>query len=597
MASNGESGRLLSPAVVSHRDHAQRALGHLASGRGARALLALALGACAVLTSGSARAEGDYFYLDRAQISGAPDDGFMVWRPVGSEENRVFVNGALGYSHNPLRKESVTDRASIERLIDNPVQGQFITYLSGGVQVLKRLTFGLTLPLSVLTLYGDDPQVRGVGVGGIGDSPLGVGDLRLDARVKTWETDNEWLKFGLGAALFLPTGTRSAFAGDSGASGYLYAASELDFGKFFLSGNIGPHFRPDGSIGGTNGSLFLGSDVRWAFGAYLPLREGKVRLGGELWGTTGISAADGNSKFFHGANTDLEWTAQGRFLVDQRDRVYVQVGAGTRLTTGYGAPDFRILGSIGTYWNLLDFKAKSPARKVTITSDVDDYDRDTDGDGYPDSVDGCPTEKEDGKPPQSTDGCPGNSDRDADGIPDVDDQCPDKAEDKDKIQDEDGCPEDDADKDSIPDVQDKCPTEPGKRSPIAEKFGCPSLIEMGSDGSVQLLKPIEFETGRAMIKPVSFPILDEVMDLLKSRPSMRIGVYGHTDSKGVPANNLKLSKERAAAVRNYLQGKGVAASRLQSEGFGQTKPVAPNETDEGRAKNRRVEFKILSGAE
>jgi outer membrane protein OmpA-like peptidoglycan-associated protein len=234
---------------------------------------------------------------------------------------------------------------------------------------------------------------------------------------------------------------------------------------------------------------------------------------------------------------------------------------------------------------------------VVIAPDVDDYDRDTDGDGYPDSVDGCPTEKEDGKPPQATDGCPGNSDRDGDGIPDVDDQCPDKAEDKDNIQDKDGCPEDDADSDGIPDVQDKCPTEPGKRSPIAEKFGCPSLIEMGEGGTVQLLKPIEFETGRATIKPVSYPIMDEVVDLLKSRPSMRIGVYGHTDSRGIPGNNLKLSKDRAAAVRNYLTGKGVDPKRLESEGFGQTKPVAPNETDEGRAKNRRVEFKILSGAE
>ena len=167
--------------------------------------------------------------------------------------------------------------------------------------------------------------------------------------------------------------------------------------------------------------------------------------------------------------------------------------------------------------------------------------------------------------------------------------------DKDKVQDEDGCPEDDADKDGIPDVQDKCPTEPGKRSPLAEKFGCPSNLDFSEDGSFKLLKPIEFETGRAQIKAVSFPILDEVLDLMKSRPSIKIGVYGHTDSKGTAPNNLRLSKERAAAVRNYLQGKGVAANRLESEGFGQTKPVSSNDTDEGRAKNRRVEFKILSG--
>lgn len=556
--------------------------------------MALALGASAWLSTGEANAQAGYFQLDRAQISGAPDDGFMVWRPVGAAENRIYVNGALGYSHNPLRNETVTDNPVVEQHIDNPVQGQFITYLSGGAQLLKRLTFGLTLPINLLNIYGDDPQAENVGAGGIGDTPVSVGDLRLDVRVKTWETDSEWLKFGLGAALFAPTGSRNGFSSDGVTSGYLYAASELDFGKFFLSGNLGPHFRPQGSIGGSEGTLYLASDLRWAFGAYLPLREGKVRLGGELWGTTGISSVNDENKFFAGANTALEWLAQGRFTIDPRQRVYVQVGAGTRLSTGYGATDFRILGSIGTYTTLLDIKAKSPARKVTITPDVDDYDRDTDGDGYPDSVDACPTEKEDGKPPQATDGCPGGSDRDGDGIPDVDDQCPDKAEDKDKIQDEDGCPEDDADSDGIPDVQDKCPTEPGKRSPIAEKFGCPSLIERGEDGTVQLLKPIEFETGRATIKPVSFPILDEVLDLMKSRPSMKLGVYGHTDSKGFPGNNLKLSKERAAAVRKYLEGKGIATTRLSSEGFGQTKPVTTNDTDEGRAKNRRVEFKILA---
>lgn len=587
--------------MLSYRELAQRVRGpSITAARGARALVALALGSAALLLgSGEARAQAGYFQLDRAQLSGAPDDGFMVWRPVGSAENRLYLNGALGYSHNPLRSGTVTDNAPIQQRIDNPVQGQFITYLSGGAQLLKRLTLDLTLPVNLLNIYGNDPQGEQVGAGGIGDTPIAISDVRIGVRVKTWETDSEWLKFGLGAALYAPTGSRNAFAGDGATTGYLYVASELDFDKFFLSGNIGPHFRPDRSIGGAQGDLYLASDLRWAFGAYLPLREGKVRLGGELWGTTGMSGVGprNESAFFAGRNTTLEWLAQGRFTLDPRQRFYAQVGAGTRLTTGYGANDFRLLASIGTYTNIADFKAKSPPRKLRVAVDVDDYDRDTDGDGYPDSVDACPTEKEDGKPPQPTDGCPASSDRDGDGIPDVEDQCPDKAEDKDGIQDEDGCPEDDADNDGIPDVQDKCPTEPGKRSPIAEKNGCPSNLDFGEDGSVKLLKPIEFETGRATIKPVSFPILDEVLDLLKSRPGIRIGVYGHTDSRGTAPNNLRLSKDRAAAVRNYLQGKGIAANRLESEGFGQTQPVASNDTDDGRAKNRRVEFKILSGAD
>lgn len=231
------------------------------------------------------------------------------------------------------------------------------------------------------------------------------------------------------------------------------------------------------------------------------------------------------------------------------------------------------------------------------TPSVDDYDRDSDGDGYPDSIDKCPHEKEDGKPPEPTDGCPASSDRDGDGIPDSIDQCPDQPEDKDGIQDDDGCPEDDVDNDGIPDAQDKCPTQPGPRSADATKNGCPSLTKVSENGDVELLQPIEFETGKAVIKPGSFPILDEVVTLMKARGSVKLGVYGHTDSRGIPANNLKLSGDRAASVMAYLVGHGIAPSRLKSQGFGQTQPIADNATDAGRAENRRVEFKMLSGGD
>jgi outer membrane protein OmpA-like peptidoglycan-associated protein len=256
-----------------------------------------------------------------------------------------------------------------------------------------------------------------------------------------------------------------------------------------------------------------------------------------------------------------------------------------------------MLIGIGTYITMSDVEGKSPARKIHVVPSVDDYDRDSDGDGYPDSIDKCPTEKEDGKPPNPTDGCPAASDRDGDGIPDSVDQCPDKAEDKDGIQDDDGCPEYDVDNDGVPDTEDKCPTQPGPRSSVAEKNGCPSLTKVTENGDVELLQPIEFETGRAVIKPGSFPILDEVVTLMKSRGSIKMGVYGHTDSRGIAAMNMKLSGDRAASVMGYLISHGVAQSRLQSQGFGQTKPIADNNTDAGRAKNRRVEFKILSGAD
>jgi len=567
-------------------------------GRIAPVLVAAAAAVGASLLASSAQAQSGTFYLDRAQISGAPDDGFMVWRPYLSEKTRFYANAVLGYSHNPLRNDTVTDDPTAQANIDNPVEGQFITYLSVGSEIANRLSVNLMIPVTTLQITGRDPQGEGVGTGGISDSKVALNDIRLDARVRSWETDNHLLRLGGGGAFWIPSGNTNAFAGDGQATGYLYGSAEFNFGKFFLAGNLGPQFRPERSIGGPNGALFIASELRYAGGLYLPLRDGRVRLGGELWGTTGIASSSDHATFFTGKNTDIEWLAQLRYVLDTRSRWYAEGGFGTRLAAGYGGPDFRMLVGIGTYLTLVDVEGKSPPRKNHMyTPSVDDYDRDSDGDGYPDSIDKCPHEKEDGKPPEPTDGCPAASDRDGDGIPDSVDQCPDKAEDKDGIQDDDGCPEDDVDNDGIPDAQDKCPTQPGPRSAVAEKNGCPSLTKVQENGDVELLQPIEFETGKAVIKPGSFPILDEVVTLMKARGSIKMGVYGHTDSRGIAGNNLKLSGDRAASVVNYLVSHGIAASRLQSQGFGQTKPIADNATEAGRAKNRRVEFKMLSGGE
>jgi outer membrane protein OmpA-like peptidoglycan-associated protein len=471
----------------------------------------------------------------------------------------------------------------------------------GGVQFMGRMSASLSLPIAVVNKAGRDPQAYGVGTGGISDSTTAVHDMRLDFRFKAYESDDGKLRVGGDAAMFLPTGNSTAFTGDGQVTGWLLGLAEYNFDKFLLAGQIGPHFRPERSIGGQYGALFLASELRWAIGAYVPLREGKLRVGGEIFGSTGLSSGlgpnDDANTIFSGKNTPLEWMGEARFLIDSDPQLYVNAGFGTRLSTGYGAPDFRALVSIGRYIELTDSTAKAPPRKVHVVPTPDDYDLDTDGDGYPDAVDKCPSLKEDGKPPDPTDGCPGNSDRDGDGIPDAKDVCPDKAEDKDGVQDEDGCPETDADNDTIPDQQDRCPLQPGPRSDVAERNGCPNLTRVSESGEVELLQPIEFETGKAVIKPASYPILDEVVTLMKARHNLRIGVYGHTDNKGSLALNMRLSKDRAHACLKYLVDKGIAASRLESEGFGPNQPIADNATDEGRAKNRRVEFKILGGSE
>jgi outer membrane protein OmpA-like peptidoglycan-associated protein/tetratricopeptide (TPR) repeat protein len=113
-------------------------------------------------------------------------------------------------------------------------------------------------------------------------------------------------------------------------------------------------------------------------------------------------------------------------------------------------------------------------------------------------------------------------------------------------------------------------------------------------GAKVVLQNIYFETGKATLKEESFFSLDKVVKLLINNETLRIEIDGHTDNVGSDKANQKLSEERAASVVNYLISQGIYADRLTYKGYGESTPIAPNTTDEGKAQNRRVEFKILS---
>lgn len=228
---------------------------------------------------------------------------------------------------------------------------------------------------------------------------------------------------------------------------------------------------------------------------------------------------------------------------------------------------------------------------------------DTDGDGIQDSDDNCP----DVKGLASLKGCP---DRDGDGIKDSDDECPDVKglaalngcpdRDGDGIKDSDdrcpdvkglkefrGCP--DSDGDGIPDIDDKCPAVAG----IPENKGCPAVKEETIKVFTQALTGILFETGKDIIRKTSYPILDNVVDIMRNNPEYNLEINGHTDNVGDDAKNLDLSERRANSVKNYLVSKGINEARLMPRGYGETRPVADNNTAAGRTKNRRVEFKVV----
>ncbi|MDW8467024.1 MAG: OmpA family protein [Chloroherpetonaceae bacterium] len=114
------------------------------------------------------------------------------------------------------------------------------------------------------------------------------------------------------------------------------------------------------------------------------------------------------------------------------------------------------------------------------------------------------------------------------------------------------------------------------------------LDALNKTGRVALY--INFDVGKDIIKPESQPIIDEVVKLLRENPSLKLSIEGHTDDTGTPEGNQRLSEMRAKAVMNALVSRGIDAKRLSAVGYGRTKPIADNATEEGRAKNRRVEL-------
>ena len=218
---------------------------------------------------------------------------------------------------------------------------------------------------------------------------------------------------------------------------------------------------------------------------------------------------------------------------------------------------------------------------------------DNDADGIDDNDDKCPLQSEDRDGFEDADGCP-DADNDKDGLVDKIDQCPNQAEDQDGFEDDDGCPDCDNDKDGVPEcpeAKDKCPAEAGEPSD-----GCPKKYVniVVTKNKIELKQTVFFDTRKATIKSVSFGLLDEVAQALKDYPAIKVRIEGHTDSQGQDGFNLKLSKSRAASVKAYLAKKGIADERMESQGFGETVPIADNRTDNGRSQNRRVEFIITS---
>ncbi|OQP47424.1 hypothetical protein A4H97_07975 [Niastella yeongjuensis] len=256
---------------------------------------------------------------------------------------------------------------------------------------------------------------------------------------------------------------------------------------------------------------------------------------------------------------------------------------------------------------VVETRTDTVVKSVEVVKEVvKEITHDKDNDGIVDEKDECP----DVAGEVALAGCP---DKDKDGVADKNDKCPDVAgtakyngcpipdTDGDGINDEEdkcpavaglakynGCPIPDTDGDGVNDEEDKCPATPGKPA----NGGCPEIKQDVVKKVAIAAKAIYYMSGKDIIQKVSYPKLDVVVKVLKADPALQISIEGHTDNTGKPETNLKLSAKRADAVKNYFIKKGIDASRITAQGFGDSKPIAPNKTPQGRAKNRRVELHL-----
>jgi OmpA-OmpF porin, OOP family len=282
-----------------------------------------------------------------------------------------------------------------------------------------------------------------------------------------------------------------------------------------------------------------------------------------------IPSTDWLDDIKYGANNDVLYTLKGGFTYYfGRDKD----------SDGDGVPDSR---------------DACPDTPLGVKVDQFGCPLDSDGDGVPDYMDKCantPT----GVKVDAT-GCP--LDSDGDGVPDYLDKCPNTP--TGVVVDAAGCPLD-SDGDGVPDYLDKCPNTPTGVQVDAD--GCP--IKKDRD-TVIIKQPAEieslilsgdtnFEFNKANLLPNAYSVLDSLVGTMKRHPGYVWEIGGHTDGIGSAKYNYRLSKQRAQAVVDYLVSKGIASNNLTIVGYGKDKPIATNDTNEGRSMNRRVEIKLIS---
>ncbi|MCC6559321.1 MAG: OmpA family protein [Polyangiaceae bacterium] len=544
------------------------------------------------LVAGQGPAAAQGLALDRFNPAPAGDRMFSVPSPYVAGDMALHAMVLADYAHNPLvlRRESSGDD------VGSVVSSQLFLHLNATLALWDRVGVDVDVPFAVYQA-GDDPQ--GDGVAFASPSSAEIGDLRLGLRLRLLGEYFDPFQLAVGGYVWVPTGNGDAgsFVGEGSVRGLpmLIAGGRLDWMVWSASAGVDIRRSQDFASTSQGTQLQGGAGVGFLLG-----EERRFQIGPELSG--GLVLSDVNKRT---SNGELLISARYRFL----DDLEAGLGAGSGLTSGVGTPDFRGVAMIAytpevkppvgdrDHDGIKDDADACPDVKGVASEDPKKHGcppppppPDRDKDGILDSADACPDVAGVASEDPAKHGCP--QDRDGDGVIDAEDACPDIPGKKTQDPATNGCPGD-RDGDTIRDDQDACPDEKGKPDPDPKKNGCPVAVRV-TEKEIVILQQVQFDTAKATIKKVSDPLLDEVAGVLKEHPEItKIEVQGHTDNRGPARLNEKLSQDRADAVMAALVKRGVDQGRLTAKGYGPNVPIADNKTDEGRQKNRRVQFNIL----
>lgn len=577
-----------------------------------------------------------------AQADGSVPTNFQLehFRPAPAQETEmlgVSTSDVLPHlrptaglfvhmADDPLK---VVEREDGREQVSSLIEQQWTAEMAFGLGLFERFELGAALPLVFQrgrALVEADGSFRAL-------PGATFADLRL---VPKWQavapSGPEHVGLGVAMPVSLPVGDPESYNSS---------------GAVRLAPRVLADWRPvtQGPLAGTRLAVNVGYEIRpervaldrvsddavtWAFGLRVPTGLEDLDAVANVLGET--PAAIGTSPEANAADALTSVEVVGALRAEAVDQLVLQVGGGSGLTGAVGSPEFRVLAAV----EYVPASGPAPSEMASVDSDFcrervggPCRGTDRDGDGIPDAQDECPDAPEDADGFQDADGCP-DEDNDGDGVADGEDRCPNvpgiaehggcpmldadgdgvldredgapyEPEDFDGYRDGDGVPDPDNDGDGLADLEDECPGEPETINGVDDGDGCPDEGESKvavTEGKIDVDDRIYFDSDRATIKQRSFSILEQVAAMLEAHPEIRkVRVEGHTDARGEDLYNLALSQRRANAVRAFLIDRGVDKSRLEAQGYGESEPIATNETAEGRRKNRRVEIRILSAEE